>query len=222
MKTDLQIQKDVIDEFKWNPSVNSSEIGVAVKDGVVTLSGQVDSYLKKVTAENLAKKVAGVKALAEDIQVGVSPSYKKTDAEIAAAVLNALKWNSFVQQERIKIEVEDGVVRLDGDVDWNFQRVAIKNAIENLQGVKTVLNYVTIKPQAVPSDIENRIARAFMRSATIDSRAVHAQVIGNKVILTGTVHSLAEKYDAASAAWAAPGIVSVENNLEIEIPKMAL
>jgi osmotically-inducible protein OsmY len=220
MKTDLQIQKDVIDELKWHPNLVSSEIGVAVKNGVVTLSGQVDSYTKKTTAEKLAKKVAGVKAIAEDIQVGVSPNYKRTDAEIAQDVVNALKWNSAVLQERIKIEVEDGVVRLDGEVDWNFQRTEAKKSIENIQGVRMVLNFVTIKPQTVPADIEKRITAAFSRSASIDSKAVHAQVSGNKVILTGTVRSIAEKNDADNAAWAAPGIVHVDNKLEIEVPEM--
>jgi osmotically-inducible protein OsmY len=221
MKTDLQIQKDVMDEIKWQPNLTSSEIGVAVKDGVVTLSGQVDSFFKKIAAERAAKKVSGVKAVAEDIQVGVSPSFKKSDAEIAAAALNALKWNSAVQHERIKIEVEDGVVRLEGEADWNFQRTEAKKSIEKLQGVRMVLNFVTLKPQVVPSDIEQKIAAAFQRSASIDSKAVRAEVVGNKVILRGTVHSFAEKQDAENAAWAASGVLSVENKLDIEIPQMA-
>lgn len=216
MKTDLQIQKDVMDEIKWQPNLSSSEIGVAVKNGVVTLSGQVDSYLKKA-----AKKVSGVKAVAEDIQVGISSSFKKTDTEIATAALNALKWNSAVQHERIKIAVEDGVVRLEGEADWNFQRTEAKKSIENLQGVRMVLNLITIKPQVVPADIEQKIAAAFQRSASIDSKAVTAEVIGSKVILRGTVHSFAEKQDAENAAWAASGVLTVENKLEIEIPQMA-
>lgn len=221
MRTDLQIQKDVMDEIRWQPNLSSSEIGVAVKDGVVTLSGQVDSFMKKAAAEKAAKRVAGVKALAEDIQVGVSPSFSQSDAEIAAAALNSLKWNSAVQHERIKIEVEDGVVRLDGEADWDFQRTQAKKAIEKLPGVKMVLNFITLRPHPMPSDIEQKIRAAFERSASIDSKMVSAEVIGSKVILKGTVRSFAEKQDAENAAWAAPGVLSIENKLEVEIPQMA-
>ncbi|WP_343523576.1 BON domain-containing protein [Pedobacter sp.] len=221
MRTDLQIQKDVMDEIKWQPTLNSSEIGVAVKDGVVTLSGQVDSYFKKSAAEKAAKKVIGVKAIAEDIQVGVSPSFKKTDAEIATAALNALKWNSAVQHERIKIKVENGVVRLDGEAEWDFQRTEAKKSIERLQGVIMVLNFITLKPRTIAADIQQKISAAFQRSASIDSKMVTAEIIGSKVILRGTVRSFAEKKDAESAAWAAPGVLSVENKLDVEIPQMA-
>lgn len=220
MKTDLQIQKDVMDEIKWQPNLELAQIGVAVKDGVVTLSGQVDSYMKKAAAVKAAKKVAGVKVVAEDIQVGASPSFKKSDSEIGTAVLNALKWNSAVQHERIKIEVEDGVVRLDGDADWEFQRSEAKKTIEKLQGVRMVLNFITIRPQIMPEDIEHKIMSAFQRSASIDSKSVKAAVLGSKVLLTGTVRSFAEKQDAEDAVWAAPGVLSVENKLEIDIPQM--
>lgn len=220
MKTDLQIQKDVMDEIKWQPNLELAQIGVAVKDGVVTLSGQVDSYMKKAAAVKAAKKVAGVKVVAEDIQVGASPSFKKSDSEIGTAVLNALKWNSAIQHERIKIEVEDGVVRLDGDADWQFQRSETKKTIEKLQGVRMVLNFITIRPQIMPEDIEQKIMSAFQRSASIDSKSVKAVVVGSKVMLTGTVRSFAEKQDAEDAVWAAPGVLSVENKLEIDIPQM--
>ncbi|HEY5392708.1 MAG TPA: BON domain-containing protein, partial [Hanamia sp.] len=134
MKTDYQIQEDVMEELKWQPFLNASEIGVAVKNGIVTLSGHVDSYSKKLAAENAAKKVAGVKAVAEEIEVGISPSYNKTDAEIAEAVLNALKWHTAVQEDKIKIKVEDGYVKLEGEVEWEYQRTMAKTAIENLAG----------------------------------------------------------------------------------------
>lgn len=220
MKTDLQIQKDVMDEIKWQPNLSSSEIGVAVKNGVVTLSGQVDSYMKKAAAEKAAKKVLGVKAVAEDIQVGISPNFKKTDSEIATAILDALKWNSAVQHERIKIEVENGVVRLEGEADWDFQRTEARKTIEKLEGVRMVLDFVTIKPQLIPGDIAQKIKLAFQRSASIDSKAITSEVIGSKVILRGTVRSFAEKQDAENAAWAAPGVLNVENKLEIDIPEM--
>ena len=133
MKSDNQIQKDVMDELKWEPYLNASDIGVSVKNGIVTLSGQVDTYSKKIAAEKAPKRVAGVKAVAEDIQVGVSPVYSKTDTEIAQAVLNALKWHSAVQEEKIKIKVENGNVKLEGEVEWEYQRNNVKTAIENLQ-----------------------------------------------------------------------------------------
>jgi len=222
MKSDSQIQKDVMEQLKWEPFLNASEIGVAVKNGIVTLSGNVDSYSKKITAENAAKKVAGVKAIAEDIQIGVSPAYNKTDMEIAEAVLNALKWHSAVQEEKIKIKVENGNVTLNGEVEWEYQRTSAKSAIENLAGVRSVFNLVSVKPKVSPSEIQLKISSAFHRSATIDSAKITADVAGSKVTLHGKVRSFAEKEDAEDAAWNAPGITSVESDLEIETPEYAL
>ncbi|HJS54962.1 MAG TPA: BON domain-containing protein [Chitinophagaceae bacterium] len=216
MKNDFQIQKDVTEELRWEPFLNSSEIGVAVKNGIVTLSGQVDSYSKKIMAEKATKRVAGVKAVAEDIQVKILPDFRKTDTEIAEAVLNALKWNSAVQDEKIKIRVEDGVVKLDGQVEWEYQRNNIRSSIENLAGVQTVVNLITVKPKTTPSEIQQRIRDAFQRSATIDAGKITAEVLGSKVILRGLVRSFAEKEDAKAAVWNAPGISTVEDKLEIE------
>lgn len=221
MKTDFQIQKDVMEELKWEPLLNASEIGVAVKNGVVTLSGNVNSYPKKVAAEKAAKKVAGVKAVAEDIVVGISPSFIKTDAEIAQAILNALRWHTAVQEEKIKIKVENGIVRLDGEVEWEYERLNAKSAIENLAGVRTVINSITVKPKTTPFDIKQKIDAAFHRSATIDSGKIRVEVLGSKIVLHGTVRSFAEKEDAETVAWNAPGILRVENDLEIEIPEYA-
>lgn len=216
MKTDSEIQKDIMEQLKWEPFLNASEIGVAVKDGVVTLSGQVDSYPKKLAAENAAKKIAGVKAIAEDIQIGVSPAYNRTDTEIAEAIVHALKWHTAVRDENIKIKVENGIVKLEGEVEWEFQRQKIKTAVENVQGVRTVLNLVTLKPTTTPTDIQRKISAAFHRSASIDAAKVTAEVKGNKVILRGKVRNFSEKEDAETAAWSAPGILSVESHLKIE------
>ncbi|WP_026898264.1 BON domain-containing protein [Daejeonella oryzae] len=221
MKSDNEIQKNVMEQLKWEPFLNASEIGVAVKNGIVTLSGQVDTYSKKLAAENAAKKIAGVKAIAEDIQIGISPAYHKSDTEIAEAVLNALKWHTAVQDEKIKIKVENGIVKLEGEVEWEFQRNKAKTAIENLNGVRSVINLISIKPKVSPKDIEQKISAAFHRSATIDSSKITAEVLGNKVILRGKVRSFTEKEDAEDAAWAAPGVLSVDSHLEIEMPEYA-
>jgi len=216
MKTDSQIQKDVMAQLNWEPILDVSEIGVAVKEGVVTLSGIVDTYTKKMMAERAAKKVSGVRAIALDIQVGLSPIFKKTDSEIAEAVLNAIRLHTVVQEDRIKIKVEDGIVTLEGEVEWEYQRKAAKHSIENLPGVRNVLNYIIVKPKAVASDLQQKIGAAFRRSATIDAQKVRVEIIGSKVILSGTVRSIAEKEDAEDAVWAAPGIITVENKLHVE------
>lgn len=219
MRSDSQIQKDVLEELRWTPYLNASEIGVSVKNGIVTLSGMTDSYTKKMQAEKAAKSIAGVKAVALDIQVGISPSYRKTDTEIAEAVMNALKWHSAVKEEKIKVKVEDGVVKLEGEVDWDFQRTNIKNTIDHLLGVRSVINLMTVKPHVTPADVLQRINSAFHRSATIDSSKIKAEVQGSSVTLRGTVRSFAEKEDAEKAAWYAPGITMVDNKLQIVIPE---
>ena len=222
MKTDSQIQKDVMAQLKWEPFLNASEIGVAVKNGIVTLSGQVDSYLKKIAVEDAAKKISGVKAIAEDIQIGVSPANKKTDTEIAEAVVNALKWHTAVQEDKIKIKVENGLVRLEGEVEWEYQKTNAKSAVANLTGVLGVINLIVVKPKIVSSAIEKRINEAFHRSATIDSSKITADVSGTKITLRGKVRSYTEKEDAENAAWNAPGVTNVTNNLEIEVPEYEL
>jgi osmotically-inducible protein OsmY len=217
MKTDAQIQKDVMAQLHWEPVLNAAEIGVAVKDGIVTLSGIVDTYTKKLAAERAAKGIAGVRAVAEDIQVGVSPYFRRTDTEIAEAVLNALKWHTSVNESKIKVKVDEGVVTLEGEVDWDYQRKAARTAIENLNGIRTVYNFISVKPVASPGDIKKKISDSFHRMASVDSEKLSVDIVGGKAILRGRVHSIKEKEDAADVAWSAPGIINVDNQLEVDV-----
>ena len=176
MKTDAQIQKDIMTELRWQPSLNAANIGVAVKNGIVTLSGQVENYPLKLDAERAAKKIAGVKAIAEDIQIGVSPSFKRTDADIAATVLDALKWHSTVPHENIIVKVEDGEVLLEGEVDWQYQSAAARNAIIAIIGVRNVQNNIRVKPKVALPDIKARINEALQRAATVDAEKISVDV----------------------------------------------
>lgn len=205
-----------MDQLKWEPGLNAAEIGVAVKNGIVTLSGIVDTYSKKIAAEDAAKKIAGVKAVAEDIQVGMSPNFKKTDAEIADAVVFALRWHASIPNEKIKVKVEEGVVSLEGELEWDYQRKEAIRVVEKLAAVRRINNYIRLKPYLKPENIKDKIEAAFTRSATIDSGKVAVVVDGSKVILHGSVRSMAEHDDAENAAWAAPGVTSVENDLVLE------
>jgi osmotically-inducible protein OsmY len=165
--------------------------------------------------------VSGVKAIAEDIQIGVSPLYRRTDTEIAEAILNALKWHTAVQDDKIKVKVDDGNVTLQGDVDWDFQRVNARKAIEGLAGVKSILNLIVVNPKVTPAGVKQTIESAFQRAAAMNSRKIKVEVEGGKVILSGVVGSLAEKEDAETAAWNANGVREVENRLEIEVPEFS-
>jgi len=216
MKLDSEIQKDVMAEIRWEPLLNVSEIGVSVKNSIVTLSGTVDTYTKKLKAEEAAKRVVGVKAVVENVDVKVSSLGQKTDADIAEAVVNALRWHTSVPDEKIKVKVEKGWVNLDGSVEWEFQRNSAKNAITNLSGVIGITNNIKIMPTLKVTDIKNKIASAFQRSATIDSEKINIIADGSRITLTGKVRSYTEKKDAENAAWLAPGVDRVENKIEID------
>lgn len=216
MKTDAKIREDVLDQLAWESEVDDREIGVAVENGVVTLSGVVNSYSKKIAAEKAAKKVNGVKAVAEDIEVKYGDSFKKTDKEIAKAAVNALEWNVSVPDDKIMVKVEDGWVYLSGEVQWDYQRNAAKKAVENLLGVRYVSNNITLKQKVEPTDIKNKIKRAFERIADLNAKKVSVEVDGHTVTLRGTVHSLAEKEEARKTAYASPGVYNVINKINVE------
>lgn len=216
MKTDSEIQHDVMAELNWEPLLNAHEIGVSCKNGIVTLSGSVETYSKKLTAEEAAKRVMGVKAVVVDIDVHIASFGKKSDVDIASAAVNALKWNTSVPYSKIKVTVENGWITLEGDVDWEYQRNAAKNAVNSLTSVRGVTNNIRVVSQITPSDVKNKISAAFLRSATIDADRIMISAEGSKVVLKGKVRSYVEKKDAEKAAWLAPGVTKVENKLEID------
>jgi osmotically-inducible protein OsmY len=216
MKTDQEIMKDVQDELKWDPYLSSSEIGVLVKNGIVTLTGVVDSYWKKLAAENGVKKISGVTAVVQKIEVKLSEAGKRKDTDIAEAIQSALKWSVLVPKDRIKVKVENGWVTLEGDVEWEFQKNAARRAVEKLEGVLGVTNNIRVTPKVTPSEIKQKIRSAFLRSATFDSDRITVDVDGGTVRLSGKVRSWAERKEAEREAWLAPGVTKVENNIEID------
>jgi osmotically-inducible protein OsmY len=215
IRTDEEIQRDVLAELKWDAHVLPNEIGVAVKDGVVTLTGWVDSYLKKWSAEEAAHRVPGVKAVANDIEVRLAT--ERTDADIAAAAIHALEWDAFVPSNKVHVTVSKGWVTLTGEVEWQFQKNDAERVVRRLSGVKGVTNLIIVKPRVAPSDLKKQIEDALVRNAETDASRISVEIQGSKAILKGTVRSWAEKEQAERTAWSAPGITEVENRITVEI-----
>jgi len=189
MKTDAELQQDVMNELQWEPTVEAAEIGIAVKDGVVTLSGYVESYVEKGAAERAAARVFGVRAVAEEIQVRLPGSLKRSDEDIARAVANVLDWNVLVPHDRVKVQVRDGLVTLSGEVDWGYQKFAAEETVRSLMGVVWFSNQITVKPTVKPQDTKAKIESAFQRNALLDSRRITVETRGGWVILRGSVRS---------------------------------
>lgn len=216
MRNNAELQKDVQDAILWEPLLNAAEIGVTVNDGIVTLSGTVDSYVKKLEAENAAKNVVGVKAIVEKIEIRFANSWSKSDNEIAVEVLNALKWNWQVPSDKIRVKVEDGWITLEGELTWNYQSEAAKKAIHHLMGVTGVTNNITIKPDINDTIEQQDVEAALERNGSIDASEINVKVSGTKVTLTGSVNSWYDKDEAARIAWNTPGIWNVVNDLQVE------
>ena len=216
MKTNAELQKDVQDAIKWEPLLNAAEIGVTAKDGVVSLTGVVDSYIKKMEAENAAKKVIGVKAVVEKIEVKFANSFTKTNLEIANEALSALNSNWSVPKDKVTVKVENGWVTLEGELPWNYQKDAAKSAVNYLTGVKGVSNDIKIKSETHDAIEQKDVENALARDLSNDDNDIHVKVSGTKVTLTGTVKSWYHKDEAGRIAWKTPGIWHVQNDLTVD------
>jgi len=216
-KTDAELKTDVLAELKYEPGVEVTDIGVLVKDGTVTLNGYVTSYGEKWDAVRATKRVAGVNAIADDIEVKLRDSVHHTDGEIAAAAANQINSSSTtIPPEGIQVTVREGRITLEGEVEWWYQKSSAESAIQYLAGVRGVTNLITVKPKLSPANIETDIQSAFKRNALFDAKQIQVEASGNKVFLRGKVRNYGELEEAERVAWAAPGVYSVDNQIQVD------
>jgi len=216
MRTDHEIQADVLAELRWEPSLANDDIAVSVRDGVVTLAGFADSWADLWKAERVAGRVRGVKGVANDIKVKLPSGSERPDPDLARAAVDALKWNVLVPDDRIRVKVANGWLTLEGDVDWYYQKEEAERAVRKLRGVKGVTNLVTVAVRPASSDVKEKIRNALERGAELDADRIRVEVEGNRVILRGTVRSYTERRDAERAARNAPGVTEVENHIIVD------
>ena len=215
MKSDSEIERDVRDELKWDPDLDASDIAVSVKDGVVTLAGFTHSYADRLEAESAAKRVAGVKAVANDIEVRLPSIDQRPDPDIARDAVAALKQELPISHEKIKAVVKDGWITLEGDAEWQYQKTAAESAVRKIKGVKGVINVITVKPNLEPTEIKRKIMDAFKRNAEVDADHISVEANGGEVVLKGTVRSWIEREDAERVAWSAPGVTRVDDRIVV-------
>ncbi|HZT88013.1 MAG TPA: BON domain-containing protein [Stellaceae bacterium] len=215
MQSDHQIRQNVLDELDFEPSVNATNIGVGVHAGVVTLSGYVSSYAEKVAAERAARRVRGVRAIAEEIQVRLPSDKKVADDQIAKRAVDILRWRIGVPADRIDVKVERGIVTLSGEVEWRYQREEADEAIHHLGGVAQVINLIRVTSAAQAFEVKDKIEKALRRSAALDAAHITVETDGGKVVLHGKVHAWFERRLAEDAAWSAPGVTDVVDHIQV-------